>query len=142
VPDLEDRAPSLVNWIANDTDQAIRVLLTQAARAGEQVVTDSYVQLTRDHSRRSRWQRSWRLVDHTGLVLKVSIYIDEGHDSLVHLRVGDLVVGEGVPPWIARRLKGDEVAVTIDIAQRQLFYSSIEEAIAVAVQDGSNFRRD
>ncbi len=142
VADLNDRAPSLISWIANDVDDAIRTLLANAARSGERIITDGYVQLTRDIVRRSRWERSWRIVDNTGLVLKVSLYIDEGDSSLVHMRVGDVLVGEGVPPWIARRNRGEEVAAAIDISQRQQFYRSIEMTIASALQDRNLFRRD
>jgi hypothetical protein len=142
VAGLQDRAPSLISWIANDVDDAIRTLLATAARSGERVITDGYVQLTRDIVRRARWERSWRIVDNTGLVLKVSLYIDEGDGSLVHMRVGDLLVGEGVPPWIARRGQGEDVAAAIDISQRQQFYRSIEATIAAALQDRDLFRRD
>lgn len=105
-------------------------------------VADDYVQLTRNIVRRARWERSWRIVDNTGLVLKLSIYIDEGDDSLIHVRVGDVIVGEGVPPWIARRAQGEGVAATIDIAQRQQFYGSIEATIAGALEDRELFRRN
>jgi hypothetical protein len=142
VADLQDRAPSLISWIANDVDDAVRTLLATAARPGERIITDGYVQLTRDIVRRARWERSWRIVDNTGLVLKVSLSIDEGNDSLVHMRVGDLLVGQGVPPWIARRDQGDDVATAIDISQRQQFYRSIEATIAGALQDRNLFRRD
>ncbi len=142
VADLQDRAPSLISWIADDVNEAIRTLLVTAARTGERVLTDGYVQLTRDIVRRARWERSWRIVDNTGLVLKISLYIDDGDDSLVHVRVGDLLVGEGVPPWIARRGQGEDVAAAIDISQRRQFYNSIESAIAEALQDCDLFRRD
>lgn len=142
VPDLQDRAPSLINWIAKDIDAPLRALLAKAARSGERVITDGYVQLTRDIVRRARWERSWRIVDNTGLVIKVVIYIDEGDDSLVHVCAGDLIVGEGVPPWIEHRRKGDDVAVTIDISQRQRFYNSIQDAIAGALLNRDLFRRD
>jgi hypothetical protein len=141
VPDLDDRAPSLVNWIANDLDRDVRRLLAQAARPGEDVITDGFVQLTRDKVRKARWERSWRIVDHTGLVLKIGIYIDEGDDSLVHVRVGDRLVAEGVPPWITDRQDGDESTPTVEISRRQQFHASLEESIGAAVQQAANFRR-
>jgi hypothetical protein len=140
VPDLEDRAPSLINWIAHDIDGPVSALLATIARRGERVIIDGYVQRTRDIIRRARWERSWRLVDDTGLVLKVSIFIDEGDDALVHVRVGELIIAEGTPPWISGRQ--DAVGVSIDLAQRQRFYDALIEAIAEAVRDRSLFRRD
>jgi hypothetical protein len=141
VADVDDRAPSLVNWIANDLDKDVRRLLAEAAQPGENVLTDGFVQLTRDKVRRARWERSWRIVDHTGLVLKVVIYTDEGDDSLVHVRVGDLLIAEGVPPWIASRQDGEESTPTLEISRRQQFYKSLEESIGGAVKQTANFRR-
>lgn len=141
VADLDDRAPSLVNWIANDLDEDVRKLLTDAAQPGEDVLTDGFVQLTRDKVRRARWERSWRIVDHTGLVLKVGIYTDEGDDAIVHVRVGDRLVAEGVPPWIASRQQGDESAPAVEFSRRQQFYSSLGESIGAAVKRASNLRR-
>jgi hypothetical protein len=105
------------------------------------VLTDGFVQLTRDKVRRARWERSWRIVDHTGLVLKVGIYTDEGADSLVHVRVGDRLVAEGVPPWIASRLEGDEPTPEVESSRRRQFYSSLEESIGAALKQAANFRR-
>jgi hypothetical protein len=139
--DVDDRAPSLVNWIANDLDEDVRKLLAETAQPGEDVLTDGFVQLTRDKVRRARWERSWRIVDHTGLVLKVGIYTDEGDDSLVHVRVGDRLVAEGVPPWIANRQDGEDSTPTIEISRRQQFYSSLVESIGAALKQAANFRR-
>ncbi len=77
VPDVSDRAASLVNWIARDLDASIRASLTQAARAGETVLADDFVHLVRDQTREARWERGWRIVDHTGLVLKVTLFVNE-----------------------------------------------------------------
>lgn len=79
---------------------------------------------------------------HRRPVLKVSLFIDEGDGVLVHMRVGELVVGEGAPPWIARRLQGTDVGATIDISQRQQFYSSIASTVGGALQDRELFRRN
>jgi hypothetical protein len=140
VADVDDRAPSLVNWIANDLDKDVRKLLAEAAQPGEDVLTDGFVQLTRDKVRRARWERSWRIVDHTGLVLKVVIYTDEGDDSLVHVRVGDRLVAEGVPPWITGRQDGESTPA-LEISRRQQFYGSLEESIGAALNQAANFRR-
>ena len=97
-PDLNDRAPSLVNWIARDLDQSIRRLLGRAARTGESVIVDESVRLAHDPARKARWERSWRIVEHTGLVLKVTVHMSEDNESLVHVRVGTEMVADGVPP--------------------------------------------
>ena len=143
-PDIDDRTPSLVNWISRELDGHIRSLLERAARDGETVVSDDAVRLSRDTNRNLRWERSWRLVESTGLVLKVTVHVSEGNDSLVRINVGSEMVADGIPPWIARRRMGEEVDVAIDVAQRQLFYKYMEESIATAVAEfrGSGERRN
>lgn len=133
LPDLDNRGPSLVNWIASDIDDRVRALLDQVARPGERVLVDDEVILAYDHERRPRWERSWKLVETTGLVLKVSIQVDEREDPLVTVRVGHEMVAKGVPPWIARRKQGHEVPDSVDRSQRQLFYRFLQENITTAV---------
>jgi hypothetical protein len=132
-PDIDDRTPSLVYWISRDLDQHIRALLTAAAREGESVVADDTVRLARDHTRNLRWERSWRLLESTGLVLKVTVHVSEQNDALVRINVGTDMVADGIPPWIARRRMGEDVDVAIDVAQRQLFYTYLEESLSSAV---------
>ena len=132
-PDLNDRAPSLVNWIARDLDEAVRKLLGRTVHNGESVIVDESVRLAHDPARKARWERSWRIVEHTGLVLKVTVHVSEDNDSLVHVKVGTEMVADGVPPWIARRREGQEVEAAIDVSQRQLFYNFLEENISTAV---------
>lgn len=136
-PDINDRTPSLVNWISRELDGHIRAQLEAAARPGESVIADDAVRLSRGNDRNLRWERSWRLVENTGLVLRISINVSEENDALVRILVGSEMVADGIPPWIARRRMGEEVDVAIDVAQRKLFYQYLQESIAVAV---ANFR--
>jgi hypothetical protein len=138
---VTDRAASLVGWIARDLDTSIRTLLQQAARPGETVVADDYVHLVRDQTRDTRWERGWRLVDHTGLVLKVTLFVEGSDDSIVYLRLGEVLIASGTPPWIANRSQGSTTELSIDIAQRQNFYESIEAAISDALSDPGFYRR-
>jgi hypothetical protein len=132
-PDIDDRAPSLVDWIARDLDRDIRTLLARAARPGQSVLADDAARLKHDFRRNARWERSWRLVEHTGTVLNVTLHVAEDDDSLIHVRVGTETVADGVPPWIARRRDGQDVEAAIDISQRRLFYRYLEETISEAV---------
>jgi hypothetical protein len=131
LPDLDNRAPSLVNWIARDLDTNVRRLLTGAAKTGESVIADDTVHVARDFNRKARWEQSWRLVDHTGVILKVTIQVLEENDSLVRVHVGSGVIADGVPPWIARRTEDSDVAT--DAAQRHRFYQWLDESIFMAV---------
>ncbi len=132
-PDVDDRAPSLVDWIARDIDKDIRTLLARTARPGESVLADGAVRLAHDFHRKARWERSWRLIEHTGPILNVTLHVAEDDDALVHIRVGTETVADGVPPWIARRREGQDVEAAIDISQRRLFYRYLEETISEAV---------
>lgn len=133
LPDIDDRTPSLVNWVSRDLDEKIRAMLAGAARPGESVVVDDAVRLARDRSRASRWERSWRIVESTGIVLKVTVHISDEDDALVHVTVGADVVADEIPPWIARRREGLPFDATIDRDERHLFYQSLEERIAEAI---------
>jgi hypothetical protein len=131
LPDVDNRAPSLVSWIARDLDANVRRLLAGAARPGESVIADETVHVARDFNRKARWEQSWRLVDHTGVILKVTIQVLEENDSLVRVHVGSGVIADGVPPWIVHRTEARDVAT--DTAQRQRFYLWLDESIFMAV---------
>ncbi len=133
LPDLLDRGPGLINWIARDLDKDIRTLLARTVRPGESVIVDDAVRLKHDHWRQARWERSWRIVEHTGPVLAVTVHMSEDDEFRVHVRVGAEMVADSVPPWIARRSQGVEVEAAIDISQRQLFYQMLEENISAAI---------
>jgi hypothetical protein len=141
IPDVNDRAPSLVNWMARDLDASLRTLLANAAGDGESIVADEHVQLVRDHTREARWERGWRLVDHTGLVLKVTLFVNDDDDSVVNIRLGEVIIASGTPPWIANRSQDAVHDTTIDVAQRHAFYRSIETLVADALKDPSFYRR-
>jgi hypothetical protein len=131
LPDVDNRAPSLVSWIARDLDETVRRLLSGVAGPGESVIADETVHVARDFNRKARWEQSWRLVDHTGLILKVTIQVFEENDSLVRVHVGSGVIADGVPPWIVRRTTDSDVAT--DLEHRQRFYKWLDESIFLAV---------
>jgi len=91
-----------VNWIARDLDTNVRRLLTGAAKTGESVIADDTVHVARDFNRKARWEQSWRLVDHTGVILKVTIQVLEENDSWC-ASMSERRHRRRCPPWIARR---------------------------------------
>jgi hypothetical protein len=112
-------------------------LLSGCANRGESVIADETVHIARDFNRKARWEQSWRLVDHTGLILKVTIQVFEENDTLVRVHVGSGVIADAVPPWIVSRNEARDVAT--DAAQRQRFYQWLDESIFMAVD---RFRTD
>ena len=129
LPDLDNRGPSLVNWIYRDIDDDVRAML--AVRVGrERVAHDSAVIMVMDSARSRRWERSWKLVDAGGrMVHRLAVVVMEDDDALVHLRLDDVLVAKGVPPWIDRHRRHVEVSHTVDEVQRKLFYQFLIDQI-------------
>lgn len=134
MPDLENRGPSLVNFVASKIGPEVEALLRATAHQGETVQSESEVSAMLDHERRRRWGRSWKLLEPTGVSLKVSLSVTEGEDEAhIDVRVNSSVVARGVPPWIARRRAGVRVDSQVDADQRELFHRFLINQIAEAV---------
>lgn len=134
LPDLDNRSPSLVNWVARDLDAFVAATLVQSAGPGETFVREPVVSTHVDRSGFRRYERAWKLVDHTGLRLAVAVFVAAEDDVTVRVRVGPGVVAEGVPPWIERRSQGLEVSAEVDRTQRALFYGFLQKHILAAVR--------
>jgi hypothetical protein len=134
LPDVDNRAASLVNWVARDLTPFIDSALQAHAGPHEHLVPDPRVKVGYDRLRARRFERSWKLVDHTGVALQVSLFVSEDDDATVHIRVGAGVVAEGVPPWIERRRRRLVVSEEVDQAQRQMFYRFLQEHISSALE--------
>jgi hypothetical protein len=140
LPELENRGPSLVSWVADEISTEVESLLQATARHGETVKTEGEVTAVFDHHRRRRWERSWKLIEPTGISLKVSLTVNEdADDALIDVRVGSSVIARGVPPWIARRRAGLGVGGQVDADQRELFHrffiNHIAEEVALQRSD-------
>ncbi len=98
LPELENRGPSLVSWVADEIGPDVEELLRAAARSGETVRTNSGVKVVFDHKRRRRWERSWKLIEPTGISVKVALTVNEDEDdALIDVRVNSNVIARGVP---------------------------------------------
>jgi len=134
MPDVDNRAPSLVNWVGRDLDAFVAATLVQSATQGETFVREPVVSTHADRSGGRRYERGWKLVDHTGLRLVVAVFVVEGDETTIRVRVGSGVVAEGVPPWIERHRRGIEVTEETDRGQRALFYAFLQKHIVAAVR--------
>ena len=134
MPDVDNRAPSLVNWVGRDLDAFVAATLVQSATQGETFVREPVVSTHADRSGGRRYERGWKLVDHTGLRLVVAVFVVEGEETTIRVRVGSGVVAEGVPPWIERHRRGIEVTEETDRSQRALFYVFLQKHIVAAVR--------
>ncbi len=134
MPDIDNRAPSLVNWVARDLDPFLAATLVQVAGPGETFVREPVVSTLTDRGGARRYERAWKLVDHTGVRLTVAVFVYGEDDVTVRVRVGSTVVAEGVPPWIERRRRGMEVSAEVDRTQRALFYGFLQKHLLAAVR--------
>ncbi len=135
LPDLENRAPSLVSWVARELDADIRsVLLKEVDPAsGAQLIADPVSLIFIGTERRRAWERSWKLATHTGLAIRVGLQVDEEADAEVAVKVGAVVVDRVVPPWIVQRLHRDVPTADVDADRRREFNRRLLDAISKGV---------
>jgi hypothetical protein len=131
LPDVDNRAPGLVEWMARDLDDGIRELL-MATGAGGAVATDPSHLLNGGRGCRRVWERSWRLCNHTGFAQRVGLQVAEAHDTEIVIHVGHCEVARAVPPWIAAHRSGTALPPAEDARRRVEF----RQALLVAVRDG------
>ena len=103
LPPVGNRSASLVTWVANRVDTEIRQLLAGLAdpEQSEKLVVEP---LTRRHhllhGGGHYWERSWKLISHLGVAVKVTLEVNEATDELVVIRVGGATVMRSIPPWV------------------------------------------
>ena len=131
-PDVDNRAASLAGWIGRELDETMSALFARlAAESGARVLNDPVHLVQTPGGATRRWQRSWKLVDSTGVINKASIEVDEANDADVIARVDADLIGHGVPPWIERRHLGGDGRT--DAEARQAFIDAIARSIELVV---------
>ena len=131
MPDLETRAPSLVSWVAREVDADIRHLLLADDRDGHaQLITDPVYLVFVGRDRRRAWERAWKLVDHVGDSLRVSLLVEEAADAEVAIWVDSAIVERLAPPWIVQRLHGALPPPEVDAQRRKDFNRRILSIIS------------
>jgi hypothetical protein len=133
LPDVDNRGPSLVQHVADTLEPHISSLLQSVARPHEQVIADREVSKAFDADRSSRWERAWRLVDGTGVVIKVALFVAESQPSILAVRVGSHIVFEEVPPWITSRQQHGPATEEQEETVRREFYAHLQTTIGEAV---------
>ena len=126
LPEVTNRAASLAAYLGAELDdRVVSILGRAAARNREASLVNHPVRLVNTPGgRERRWQRSWNLVDNTGIVSRVAIEVDESDDTVVMTSVGASRIGRGTPPWIGRR-DGSEA----DPERRAAFVEAIGRSI-------------
>jgi len=131
LPDIDNRAPSLVNWVSRDIDAAVRqrLLSEVTPETPGELVADSVSLTFTGFDRRRAWERAWKLVGHTGTNRRVSLLVEEAVDYEVVVRVGQNVIDRLVPPWIERQGSSEPRTPAEDQQRRAQFNDQLLEAI-------------
>lgn len=137
-PELDNRAPSLCEWVALSIEAPVmHMLSTMAAqRPGAQVISDGLHLLMSGTPRVRGWEHKWRLFDHTGPLQSLGIRIDEPHDESVLVKVNGRVVFETVPPWVTNR---DTPSPEEDSRRRIAFHQALLDAMAEGMRREPGF---
>ena len=140
-PDLDKRAPSLLEHVARRLNQpAMQMLQARGAQyPGSSIVVDALHMTMAGTPRVRGWEHRWRLLDHTGPLGTVGIRVDEDTDSLVQVKVDGVVVHTAEPPWIATRTAGSDEE---DVARRQAYEQELINAMFESLQRRLEFEAD
>jgi len=131
LPDLDNRSPSLADFVGDALEPRVLQFLWSLCRPGtnDQVGSEPLRVVHPTGGGARRWDRTWKIYDHTGVIVQVTVEADEGRDPEVDLKVGRNTVGKGVPPWIARRRQGlPALGAAADAEDREHFYASLWQA--------------
>ena len=136
LPDLDNRAPSLVAWVARQVDSDVwRMMLRELdAAGGGQLLADPVSLVFVGVERRRAWERAWKLATHEGEKRRVAIIVEEYADSEVGVKVGAHIVERLVPPWIGHRRDHETVTPEQDAAERAAFNQRILDAVAAGLE--------
>ena len=123
-PELDNRAPSLCEWVSLSIHASVlHVLMAMAAqRPGSSVVSDGLHLVMTGTPRVRGWEHKWRLFDQTGPLQTAGIHIDEPTDTLVQVRVNGKVVYGAVPPWVGA---SDAASPEEDARRRVEFHQTL-----------------
>jgi hypothetical protein len=136
LPDVDNRSPSLADYVGDALEPRVLDLLQRLCRPGtnDQLAAEPLRVIHPTSGGGRRWDRSWKIYDHTGVIVQVAVVADESRDPEVAVRVGRNIVGQGVPPWIARRAQGlPSLPPAQDAAERERFYSELWQAAPARV---------
>ena len=131
-PDVDNRAPSLVAWIARTLATPLEAMLAELARDGEGVIPEPLRPIIADDGVGQTWRRSWQLTDGSRPRLVVGVEVDEANDESVIVTVYTEVVRRDTPPWISARRRGERLSPEEDERRRLHFYQSMLDAVAAS----------
>ncbi|MFN2451302.1 MAG: hypothetical protein ABR541_03000 [Candidatus Dormibacteria bacterium] len=136
LPELENRAPSLVNYVARAIDAEVHALLQPHAAPGESLAVEPVHVAVGTRAR--RWEHAWAVRTATGHDrLRVAVEVDDHRDPELALRVGQDVVSRSIPPWIDHRLRNDDIDERRSATERTAYYAALVDLIRQSLPQGA-----
>lgn len=126
-PDLENRVPAVVNWITREVDDPVQGMLERLADDyGERLVVDPVRFVLVGVERTRTWERSWKMVAHHGVTLRVAVAVEEGRPTVVLGKVNSKVKLELAVPWneeigVGEPEESSDAASHLRVFREQLF---------------------
>jgi len=104
-PEVDNRAPSLCEWMAESLEPGMLQLIGhyQAQRPGSRLAPEALTVVQAGTPRVRGWEHRWRLVDDTGPIVTVALRVEEPRDSVVIIKINGIPCHEAVPPWISEQ---------------------------------------
>lgn len=133
LPDVDSRAPGLVNWVSREVDNGVRSLLLRRIGAGfgARLAASPVTLVHLEAEGAPAWERRWTVVSSRGSTLVVAVVVAEDRDSEVIIRVGERTRLRATPPWISDRNAGGGGAA------RAKFRRQLLASVAAALKDES-----
>lgn len=140
LPDVDNRAPSLVNWLARELDAAIRLeLLGEVRNAQAQLTSEPLGLIFIGVGRKRAWERAWTLSGNEGFEYRVALVSEEANPTEVAVAVGAKTIGKGSPPWIGEQ--HEESPSPDESARRQAFNSYLLELVQSGIAEERHFQQ-
>jgi len=134
LPDLDNRAPSLVGWMGRQLDTPIRELFARVRpQSTATLVADPVTLILTADGNTRRWAKTWKMIDRVAVLDRVSIEVDESDDCQVGARVDTDLIGRGMPPWIEHRHAGHRGDAATDTEERREFALAMARSIELVV---------
>lgn len=131
LPDIDNRAPSLANWVSRDLDTPIRDLLEQEFPGHDMTVTTV---VSGGSPRERTWGRSWKLISWNGVDFSINVHVPEADDCLVRVIYDGRLIAELTPPWIEARRHGVTPDPQTDAEARRRFYALIVDDLTREIE--------
>jgi len=136
-PDLDNRTPALVNWVAREMHDDIGGMVESIAEELEETLVIDPVRFILFGVERVRtWDRSWKTVTITGHSLRVAVAVEERRPGIVLGRVNSHNIVEVPAPWHEEHLVGVEPASAAESEEQVArFHRELFSAIARATEE-------